>query len=165
MRIWLKNCSWVLVSCLIIVLASGCGAKGNKSTDEALTQLAVIDKAVTENGWDEKSLTEISQTRYSDAEGNEIIYYLCHTAYADAAAAETPDLNTEAFRTIIDPDTAEGARDCELNGLPAAIYENTGRAYLCWTASPEYSFVLEYDPEAVDEAEIIKMAASVPSIS
>ena len=144
---------------------SGCGAGAEQSNEEALAQLAAIDKAVTENGWDQKSLTEITQTHYSDAEGNEIIYYLCHTAYADGAEAKSPELNTEAFRTIIDPDTAESVRNCDLDGTSAAIYENAGNAYLCWTTSPEYSFVLEYDPETVDEAEIIKMAASVPSVS
>ena len=147
------------------MLASGCGAKANQDAYEALTKIAAIDKAVTKNGWDRKSLTEISQTYYSDADGNEIIYYLCHTAHADGADGTSAKLNAEAFRTIIDPDTAESARDCELDGTPAAIYENAGRAYLCWTASPEYSFVLEYDPKAVDEAEIIKMAASVPPVS
>ena len=165
MKIWQRQYKWMLALVLFAALLSDCGAKATQRTDEALAQLARIDQAVTENGWDNKSLTEITQTHYSDAEGNEIVYYLCHTAYVDGAEAEITELNTEAFQTIITPDAAKKIRTCEINGMAAAIYDKDNHSYLCWTATPEYSFALEYDPKAVDETEIIKMAASVSSVS
>ncbi len=155
----------MLALLLFATLLSGCGAKTEQSTDGSLTRLARMDRAVMENGWYNQTLTEITPTHYSDADGNEIIYYLCHTAYVDSEEAGASELNTEAFQTIVDPNTAENICACDVNGMTAAIYEKSARTYLCWTATPEYSFVLEYDPAITDEAEIFKMAESVPAVS
>lgn len=150
---------------LPLVILLSCGAKADQSIDGSLTRLARMDRAVTENGWYNQTLTEITPTHYSDADGNEIIYYLCYTVYVDSAEAGASKLNTEAFQTIIDPNTAENICACDVNGMTAAIYEKSARTYLCWTATPEYSFVLEYDPTITDEAEIFKMAESVSAVS
>lgn len=155
----------MLALVLFAALLSGCGAEAEHSAVGALSQLATMDRAVTENGWHNQSLTEITPTHYNDAHGNEIVYYLCHTAYVDGVDANTPELNTAAFQTIIDPATAKNVRPCDVNGMTAAIYETVDLAYLCWTATPEYSFVLEYDPETTDETEIFKMAESIPAVS
>ncbi len=53
---------------------------------------------------------------------------------------------------------ADSIRDCFVNEVPATLYTKGGRAYLCWTVAPEYSFVIEYTPEAVREEEIFRMA-------
>ena len=42
----------------------------------------------------------------------------------------------------------------------AALYKKGESAYLCWTYSPEVTYVLEYNPEQLDDSEIIKMAES-----
>ena len=49
-----------------------------------------------------------------------------------------------------------------MNGAEAMLYTVGERAYLCWTAVPGYTFVLEYNPGEVAEEDIFRMAESVP---
>ena len=37
-------------------------------------------------------------------------------------------------------------------------------AFLCWTYSPEVTYVLEYTPSKIDDSEIIKMAESAEPV-
>ena len=37
-------------------------------------------------------------------------------------------------------------------------YKKDDTAFLCWTYSPEVTYVLEYTPSKIDDSEIIKMA-------
>ena len=39
-------------------------------------------------------------------------------------------------------------------------YEFDELSYLCWTDTPEASYVLEYNPDAIPDEEILKMAES-----
>ena len=41
-----------------------------------------------------------------------------------------------------------------------ALYKKGQSAYLCWTYSPEISYVLEYNPDLMEDSEILKMAQS-----
>ena len=43
-------------------------------------------------------------------------------------------------------------------------YEFDEHSYLCWTDTPEISYVLEYSPEAVPDEEIVKMAESAETL-
>jgi len=63
----------------------------------------------------------------------------------------------------ISPDEAESCRECTVSGLPAAIYQKDGRAYLCWTIMPELSCVIEYNPAVESEEDMLRMAESVPA--
>ena len=55
----------------------------------------------------------------------------------------------------------EESRDCTVGHWPALLCQREGRSYLCWTISPEYSCIIEYDAEAVEEEDIFRMAESV----
>jgi len=46
----------------------------------------------------------------------------------------------------------------------AALYKTTEQCYLCWTYSPEVSYVLEYNPAAVSDEEVIRMAQSAKPV-
>ena len=72
-------------------------------------------------------------------------------------------MNTNAISAVIDPDDAESCRECTVSNLPAAIYQKDGRAYLCWTITPELSCVIEYDPTTEREEDMLRMAESVPA--
>lgn len=62
---------------------------------------------------------------------------------------------------MVDIDTLENSRECNINGLPAIMGEAKGRMYLCWTLDPENSCVIEYTAGAVSEEDLFHMAESV----
>ena len=45
-----------------------------------------------------------------------------------------------------------------------ALYKKDDTAYLCFTYDPEVTYVLEYTPSKMSDADIIKMAESVEPI-
>lgn len=47
---------------------------------------------------------------------------------------------------------------------PGAVYKKDDTAFLCWTYSPEVTYVLEYTPSKIDDSEIIKMAESAEPV-
>ena len=110
-----------------------------------------------------QTVTEVYDLVYSDDEGNVIIYYVCVTTYYQTDPNDQAGLNTDTIAAIINPDEAESCRECFVSDLPAAIYEKDDRAYLCWTIIPELSCVIEYDPTIENEADIFRMAESVPA--
>ena len=52
----------------------------------------------------------------------------------------------------------------KIKNWDAALYEFDEHSYLCWTDTPEISYVLEYSPEAVPDEEIVKMAESAETL-
>ena len=98
---------------------------------------------------------------YADAEGNTIVYYVLRTIYRNTEPPTVEGLDRHAIRTIFNPETAQTSEPLEIRGLPGMRCTLGERTYLCWTASAEYSFVLEYDAAVTPEQEILDMAESV----
>ena len=113
--------------------------------------------------WKKQTVTKVSDLVYSDSKGHTIVYHVCTTTYYEADANEHTGLNIEAISAVISPDESESYRECTVSGLPAAIYQKDGRAYLCWTIIPEISCVIEYDPAVESEEDMLRMAESVPA--
>lgn len=123
-----------------------------------------VENALGEE-YKKQSITELVATiRYGDEEGNTINYYILKTTYDEADPAEITGLNTSAIRLKVAPETAESCREMKIQDWDAALYETDTLSYLCWTYSPEVSYILEYDPEVVTDEEIIKMAESAEVI-
>ena len=128
---------------------------------EAEEQINKISSALGDE-WTElvRAEEEITPYVYTDTEGNELIYYVCKTT---VLSGELPEEDVGALLSeIIDPETAEESKVCKVCDLDAMHYLKEGRAYLCWTVSPEYSLAIEYDPLVVSEEDIFRMAESVP---
>lgn len=47
---------------------------------------------------------------------------------------------------------------------PGALYKKDDTPFLCWTYSPEVTYVLEYTQSKIDDSEIIKMAESAEPV-
>ena len=109
-----------------------------------------------------QSLTQVTPYCYQTSDGDTITYYCCITTYVEDIPAEYFGLNQAALEQIVDMDAFENRRDCEVNGLEAVIGELDGQTYLCWTISSTYSCVLEYTAGSIPEADIFRMAESVP---
>ena len=108
-----------------------------------------------------KSLSKVTPYSYTDSEGNIITYYRCQTSYLSDESGEYTGLNTDAIGMVIDFAQIRNRRECKVNVYDAFQCEMGERSYLCWTISPEISCVIEYSTDVNDEADVLRMAASV----
>ena len=114
-----------------------------------------------DESWELQSLTQVTPYCYQNPDGDTITYYCCITTYVGNEPSEFPEINQAALKQVVDVDSLENRRDCEVNGLDAVTGELDGLTYLCWTISPTYSCVLEYTAESISEADIFRIAQSV----
>ena len=92
-------------------------------------------------------------------QGHKITQYIIRTTfYGQERGQEGAKL---AMEQIVGPDAAEDSRACQVNGCQAMVYHIKEKGYLCWTLSPEYSIVLEYDWAGASDAEILQMGESI----
>ena len=159
-----KNTRLIIASIGLLLVLTGTIALANLPTpqDEMMDMLNRMENALGDE-WKKQIVTKVSDLVYSDDEGNTIVYYVCTTTYYETDTTQQSGLNTEAISAVISPDEAESYRECTVSGLPAAIYQKNGRAYLCWTIIPELSCVIEYDPAVESEEDMLRMAESVPA--
>lgn len=128
--------------------------------DDANKMIERIENALGEE-YKKQSMTELAATiQYGDKEGHTINYYILKTTYYEADPTEVTGLNTNAISLIVNPETAESCIEMKIQDWDAALYKTDTLSYLCWTDTPEVSYILEYDPDAVADKEIIKMAES-----
>ena len=137
---------------VIAVIVLLCGVTGCSSGEEN----------VDLQEWKKKTSTTVASQTYQDAAGNEIIFYCGKTIYyEDAEVTKLGILNRQALASVIDLDQMTEEKMCMVGQWPAMQCQREDRAYLCWTISPEYSCVIEYDAAVVAEADIFRMAESV----
>lgn len=145
-----------------VVFATGVLAKDNEPTPKEMANR--IENAIKEVlGDDVKKQTETvvaGTLKYSDKEGNEINYHILKTTYYEADPNEVKGLNVEALGVLFNPDSAKSCKEMKIKDWDAALYEFDELSYLCWTDTPEASYVLEYNPNAIPDEEILKMAES-----
>lgn len=161
----MKKKTWLILAaiCILLIIAAAT-IPINRTTpeDDMMDMLKRVENALGEE-WKKQTVTKVSDLVYSDDGGNTIVYHVCTTTYYEADSAKQSGLNTDAISTVISPGEAENCRECTVSGLPAAIYQKDGRAYLCWTIIPELSCVIEYDPAVESEEDMLRMAESVPA--
>ena len=86
------------------------------------------------------------------------------TDYYEQDASEITGLNTVAFGVLFPVEFMDSCEEMKIQEWPAALYKKGEMAYLCWTYSPEISYVLEYKPSEIQDSEIIKMAESAKEV-
>ena len=109
------------------------------------------------------SKTELAATlTYGDKtdEDNNIYYHILKTTFYEGDPAEITGLHTEALGALFPVDSMDSCEDMMIQDWPGALYKKDDTAFLCWTYSPEVTYVLEYTPSKIDDSEIIKMAES-----
>lgn len=158
----ISRCCRGLYSGLCIIVIRGKSPNPAENPEEMLGR---IENALGDE-YKKQSMTELVATlKYGDEEGNEINYYILKTTYYEADPAEITGLNTEAIKRIVNPDRADSCQKMKIQDWDAALYERGELSYLCWTYSPEVSYILEYSPYAFADEEIIKMAESAKPIN
>ena len=109
------------------------------------------------------SKTELAATlTYGDKtdEDNNIYYHILKTTFYEGDPAEITGLHTKALGVLFPVDSMDSCEEMMIQDWPGALYKKDDTAFLCWTYSPEVTYVLEYTPSKIDDSEIIKMAES-----
>lgn len=160
-----KKLTIVLITVFLILgvlFATGAFAKENEVTPSEMAER--IENAIKDVlGDDVKKQTETvvaGTLKYSDKEGNEINYHILKTTYYEADPSEVTGLNVDALGVLFNPDNANSCKEMKIKNWDAALYEFDELSYLCWTDTPEASYVLEYSPDVISDEEILKMAES-----
>ena len=91
---------------------------------------------------------------------NNIYYRILKTTFYEGDPKEITGLHTEALGALFPVDSMDSCEEMMIQGWPGALYKKDDTAFLCWTYSPEVTYVLEYTPSKIDDSEIIKMAES-----
>lgn len=154
----------LIVVFLILGVIFAVGAMAKESEDTPRDMANRIEAAIKDVlGDDVKKQTETvvaGTLKYSDKEGNEINYHILKTTYFEADPSAVTGLNVDALGVLFNPDSANNCTEMKIKDWDAALYEFEEISYLCWTDTPEVSYVLEYNPNAIPDEEILKMAES-----
>lgn len=156
----------VVIFVLGVAFAIGALVKENKDTpQDMINRIESAIKEVLGDDVKKKTETVVAGTlKYADKEGNEINYHILKTTYYEADPSEVAGINVDALRVLINPDSANSCKKMKIKNWDAALYEFDEHSYLCWTDTPEISYILEYSPEAVPDEEIVKMAESAETL-
>lgn len=146
---------------LVLVFLGLAISNHNKASADTLDEAEKRIENALGDEYKKQTKTELVGTlKYSDKEGNEINYHILKTTYYEADPNEMTGLNIDAISLLFNPDSAKNCEEMMIKEWQAARYEFDGVSYLCWTDSPEASYVLEYNPEVIPDSEILKMAES-----
>lgn len=113
------------------------------------------------------SKTELAATiTYGNGNDEDNIYYhiLKTTYYEGGDPSSVTGLNTEALNVLFPTEYMDSCEEMMIQDWYGALYKKDDKAYLCWTCDPEVSYVLEYNPNTIDDSEIIKMAESAEPV-
>ncbi len=145
-----------------VVFAFGAMAKENEDTPRDMAnRIEAAIKNVLGDDVKKQTETVVAGTiKYGDKEGNEINYHILKTTYYEADPSEVTGLNVNALGVMFNPERANNCKEMKIKEWDAALYEFDELSYLCWTDTPEVSYVLEYNPNVIPDEEILKMAES-----
>ena len=113
------------------------------------------------------SKTELAATlTYGDQNNkdNNIYYRILKTTFYEGDPAEITGLHTEALGVLFPVYSMDSCEEMMIQDWLGALYKKDDTAFLCWTYSPEATYVLEYTPSKLDDSEIIKMAESAEPV-
>ena len=96
---------------------------------------------------------------------NNIYYRILKTTYGEAGdPSAVTGLNIDALNALFPVDMMDSCEEMMIQDWHGALYKKDDTAYLCFTCDPEVTYVLEYTPSKMSDADIIKMAESVEPI-
>ena len=160
----LKKKTMGILACLTVICTATAGVliyrnPNKKSTLEE--DILKVEEALGDE-YKKQSETTLAATLTYGSKDNktEIYYHILKTDYYEQNASEITGLNTVAFGVLFPVEFMDSCEEMKIQEWPAALYKKGEMAYLCWTYSPEVSYVLEYEPAEIQDSEIIKMAES-----
>lgn len=159
-----KKITFVLLAVFLIlgtVFAISAFAKDDVTPQEMASRIENAIHEVLGDEYKKQTETVVAGTlKYADKEGNAINYHILKTTYYEADPNAVKGLNVDALGVLFDPEGAISCKEMKIKDWDAALYAFDELSYLCWTDTPEVSYVLEYNPDTIPDEEIIKMAES-----
>ena len=160
-----KRNLFIPVIVVILLIAVAFWLVKLKPTDTASSDVDEMVQRVENAFGDDfkkQSKTEVAATLvYGNGEEDaNINYHILKTTYYEADPNEITGLNIDALNVLFNPESANSCQQMKIQDWDASLYKTKSRGYLCWTDSPEVSYVLEYNPQTIADEEIIKMAES-----
>ena len=83
---------------------------------------------------------------------NNIYYRILKTTFYEGGPEEITGLHTEALGVLFPVDSMDSCEEMMIQDWPGALYKKDDTAFLCWTYSPEVTYVLEYTPSKIDDS-------------
>lgn len=155
----------VIIVCILALVFVAIRVRTPKAADNPYEMLEQIENAMGDE-YKRQSITELAATlQYCNDSESTINYYILKTTYYESDPAEVAGLNTDAIKLIIDPNSTDSCMEMKIQEWEGALYSKGELSYLCWTYSPEISYILEYNHSLVADEEIIRMAESVKPIN
>lgn len=152
----------VIVFALLVVAFLSIELRWNNGdlsdTDEMIQRM----ENVLGNDFKKQTKTEIVATLVygNGKKSDNINYYVLKATYYEADPNDVTGLNIDALDVLFNIENAISCESMSIQEWDAVLYKTKEHGYLCWTHSPEDSYVLEYNLDAVSDDEIIKMAES-----
>lgn len=153
----------ILVVAVGIIIAVTSHQKKEMDFDEFADRFEKSAEEVLGEDVKKVAKTELAATlTYGDqTDKDRTIYYrILKTTFYDGDPAEITGLHTEALGVLFPVDSMDSCEEMMIKDWYGALYKKDDKAFLCWTYSPEVTYVLEYEPSKIDDSEIIKMAES-----
>jgi len=154
-----------IIMLMLLFTLVGCGST---KTDEpnADEMIQKIENAMYEVlGDDLKKVSQhelVATIEYAmkDGTGDGIQYHMIKSTYFEGDPAEVTGFNENAVGVLFDVVSVDSSEEMQINEWAACRYRVNGKSFLCFTYSPEMTYVLEYNAEEVSDEEIVKMAES-----
>lgn len=157
----------VLLSIAFCFLLFGCGAKTNGNADSNQDEmLENIENAIYEVlGEDCKKMSQhelVATITYGheDGTGDGILYHMIKSTYFEADPTAVTGFNSDAVGVLFNPEFVDSSKEMKIQEWAGCLYRCNGKSFLCFTESPEMTYVLEYNAEEIPDSEILKMAES-----
>lgn len=156
----------VLIAVAVVVILTK-NHKDENDFDNMAEKFEAAAEEVLGEDIQKVSKTELAATMtYGNGNEEDNIYYriLKTTYYEGGDPSSVTGLNTEAFNVLFPTESMDSCEEMMIQNWYGALYKKDDKAYLCWTYDPEVSYVLEYNPNTIDDSEIIKMAESAEPV-
>lgn len=154
----------IVLVAVVIRITTAPKPKSELSFDEFANRFEKSAEEVLGEEVDKVSKTELAATLVygsEEDEENKIYYRILKTTYYEGGdCSQITGLHTEALNLLFPVDGMDSCEEMMINDWHGALYKKDDTAYLCWTYSPEVTYVLEYTPSKIPDSEILKIAES-----
>ncbi len=149
----MRNKLVLFVLILVLFATVSCGESALPNTDKAIENLG--------EGYEKASETKIVPKYYENANGEEFVFYQCHTKFYKEIPATKNEVDETAVSGVIDLSSVDDMKSCRVGDYAAVLCKKGKDSFLCWTWDPTISFVIKFDADVISEDAVLETAKNV----